>query len=138
MNVVFRVDASSVIGSGHLSRCLTLARAFANAGDIVTFATRAPTEHTRKWVARAGHRIVEIEGASEVDASRAAVSGADLVVIDGYTFDAELHGALRAPKRVVCVVDDTATSPIGGDVVLNGNLFAEALDYGNIDTIVGP
>lgn len=129
MNAVFRVDASSTIGSGHLSRCLTLARALVKTGAAVTFATRAPSEHTRGWIAREGHRLVEVRGDDEAAASRAAATDAELVIVDGYTFGSDVHDALRAPARTLCVIDDTATSPVHADVVLNGNLFGEQLSY---------
>lgn len=136
MKAVFRVDASSTIGSGHLSRCLTLARAFATRGVDVAFATREPTDHTRGWIGREGHQLVEVAGASEADAARKAVGAAELVVVDGYTFGADIHEALRAPGRIVCVVDDTGSgsSPIRADAVLNGNLFGESVAYPNAGT----
>ena len=129
VRAVFRVDASSTIGSGHLSRCLTLARALVNVGAEVTFATRAPSEHTRGWIVRERHRIVEVTGDDEAAASRVAAGDAELVIIDGYTFGTDVHDALRGPARTLCVIDDTATSPVHADVVLNGNLFAEQLSY---------
>lgn len=139
MKAVFRVDASSTIGSGHLSRCLTLAREVAREGVEVAFAARAPSEHTRGWVGREGHRLVEVTGAGEAEAARAAAGDAELAVVDGYTFDATVHDALRAPGRIVCVVDDTGSEPVRGDVVLNGNLFGEAIAYPDVRVkLLGP
>ncbi len=138
MRAVLRVDASSTIGSGHLSRCLTLGRALRQAGFEVAVASRAPSDHTRKWVDREGHHLVTVEG-EELAAARAAAEGASLVVIDGYGFGPDLHAALREAGRVVTVMDDTATAAVSGDVVLNGNLFAEELRYEGVPaTLLGP
>lgn len=138
MRAVLRVDASSTIGSGHLSRCLTLGRALREAGLEVVVASREPTEHTKKWVDREGHDLVVIAG-EERAASRAAAAGASLVVVDGYGFGPDLHAALRETGRVVAVMDDTATSVVRGDVVLNGNFFAEELRYEGVpETLLGP
>ena len=41
VNYVFRVDSSGKIGSGHLMRCLTLARALRDVGAICSFICRA-------------------------------------------------------------------------------------------------
>lgn len=129
MKAVFRVDASSTIGSGHLSRCLTLAGEIAHAGTEVVFATREPSDHTRRWIEREGHLLLELGAGPGPDAARAAAHGAELVVFDGYTFGRDIHEALREEGRTVCVVDDTGASPIHADVVLNGNLFGEAIEY---------
>lgn len=45
MRVLFRTDASIAIGSGHLMRCLTLARALRDGGHQVCFACRAHPGH---------------------------------------------------------------------------------------------
>jgi UDP-2,4-diacetamido-2,4,6-trideoxy-beta-L-altropyranose hydrolase len=144
MRAVLRVDASSAIGSGHLSRCLTLARGLAARGFEVEIATRAPSERVLAWIAREGHRAVPIDAATideDVVATRRAAEGAALVVVDGYVFDAAYHDALRADGRVVCVLDDLAASRVGGDAVLNGNVYGEELSYDVRDgarLLVGP
>lgn len=126
MRAVLRCDASSVIGSGHLARCLTLARALRRVGFAVDVATREPSEHTRSWIMREGCGVLAL-GPHDDDV--AAAGDAALVVVDGYTFPPSLHSSLRRPGRVVCVLDDLATGPVLGDVVLNGNLYAHDLGY---------
>lgn len=138
MRAFFRVDASSTIGSGHLSRCLTLARSLVERGVTVEVATHAPSPQTLAWIAREGHRSIPINERANVAEARAAAKEAALVVVDGYAFDASYHAALRGPERIVCVIDDLSTAPIGGDVVLNGNLYACELEYEVAETLVGP
>ncbi|MBS2020281.1 MAG: UDP-2,4-diacetamido-2,4,6-trideoxy-beta-L-altropyranose hydrolase [Deltaproteobacteria bacterium] len=139
MKAVFRVDASATIGSGHLSRCLTLARALGRAGAEIAIASRDPSEHTRGWIAREGHGLVLLGGAREAEATREAAGDAELVIVDGYTFGADVHDAVRRPGRIVAVVDDTGEAPVRADVVLNGNLFGEAIAYPDVPTrLLGP
>ena len=49
MRSVFRVDAASHIGSGHLARCVTLARQLVHRGVSVTFVVR---DHEPGWYGR--------------------------------------------------------------------------------------
>lgn len=129
-HVVFRVDASARIGAGHLSRCLTLARALASEGARVSVASRAPTDHARAWIAREGHALLAIaEDEDEIAASLERARDADLAVVDGYGFGPELLGALRAPGRVLAAFDDLGDRPLPVDAVLNGNLYGDAIDY---------
>jgi UDP-2,4-diacetamido-2,4,6-trideoxy-beta-L-altropyranose hydrolase len=130
MKAVLRVDASAAIGLGHLSRCLTLARGLQRRGVEVDVAMRAPGERTRQWVEREGHRLVALAGdADEIGATLDAIRGADLVVIDGYTFGVDLHDAVLGAGARLCVLDDVGSAPLHADVVLNGNVFAEPLRY---------
>jgi len=129
MRAIMRCDASPRIGVGHLSRCLTLARGLVAQGFTLGIATRAPSEHTRRWIATEGHDLLVLEEEDEVAATERAARGASLVVIDGYDFGPSLPETLRRDHRVICVVDDLATEPVRADVVLNGNLYALELSY---------
>ncbi len=138
MKALFRVDASPSIGSGHLARCLTLARALSSRGVEIEVATHAPSAHTLSWIEREGFRAVELAAAMGVAEVCHHADDAALVVVDGYSFDASFHAALRAPARVVCVIDDLADAPLGGDAVLNGNLYGRELRYDVATQLVGP
>lgn len=130
MRAIFRVDASPAIGLGHLSRCLTLARALARRGAAIDVAIRRPSDHARAWIEREGYQVVTIaDGDDDLAVTRRLAGAGALVVVDGYSFAATYHEALRGDGRVVCVIDDLER-PLGGDLIVNGNLYAEELPYG--------
>jgi spore coat polysaccharide biosynthesis predicted glycosyltransferase SpsG len=47
MNIAFRVDASTNIGTGHFMRCLTLADPLKQRGVQIRFVSRHVSEHLR-------------------------------------------------------------------------------------------
>ena len=54
MNFLIRADASLAIGSGHIMRCLTLARALKADGHGVHFVCRALNGHLADWIRAQG------------------------------------------------------------------------------------
>ena len=60
MNVVFRVDASLEIGTGHVMRCLTLAEALRDSGAEVQFVCRLHPGNLIKLVCEKGFIVHEL------------------------------------------------------------------------------
>ena len=60
VNYVFRVDSSSKIGSGHIIRCLTLARALRDIGAICSFVCRALEGNLNHLVVSEGFSLNEL------------------------------------------------------------------------------
>ena len=68
--VGFRVDASTLIGSGHVMRCLTLADALAEAGARCCFIMRQQQGSLEKAVSGRGHQVLMLSsGGKERSAS---------------------------------------------------------------------
>ena len=57
MKIAFRTDASLEIGTGHVMRCLTLARALRGAGAVCHFVTRAHPGHMGARIAAEGFDV---------------------------------------------------------------------------------
>ena len=57
MNVAFRADASRLIGSGHIMRCLTLANSLTREGAACTFICRAHPGHLGELIKARGHAL---------------------------------------------------------------------------------
>jgi len=106
--VLFRCDASPAIGAGHVSRCLALAEAFAEAGWRVRIVVGAETMGTAPALAKYGD-AVRVLGGNESDVAalrEQAGEGADLLVVDHYGREAAFEMACRAFARKIFVLDD--------------------------------
>ncbi|MDB9312962.1 UDP-2,4-diacetamido-2,4,6-trideoxy-beta-L-altropyranose hydrolase [Spirulina sp. CS-785/01] len=130
-NLLFRVDASTAMGSGHLMRCLALAQAwqalagkaiFAVATDIGTLQTRLDIE---------GIAVYSLSVCSgSVEDSQAVISlaqqlGVSYVVVDGYQFGGDYQQQLKAAGLKVLFIDDYGHADYYcADWVLNQNLSA--------------
>jgi UDP-2,4-diacetamido-2,4,6-trideoxy-beta-L-altropyranose hydrolase len=60
MNIVFRVDASVQIGTGHEMRCLTLANELKAYGSKVTFICRMHEGHLCDFIESSGYTVLRL------------------------------------------------------------------------------
>ncbi|MFZ5547955.1 MAG: UDP-2,4-diacetamido-2,4,6-trideoxy-beta-L-altropyranose hydrolase [Pseudomonadota bacterium] len=149
MKVVFRVDASERIGSGHLVRCATLAGALRVRGADVLFLCRALPGAWGDWLDRQGLRWRDLGPAAGSLAPRAgdpphahwlgvtwesdaadtarALGGErqDWLVVDHYALDARWEQALRPHAQRLLAIDDLADRSHDVDVLLDLNLHAD-------------
>jgi spore coat polysaccharide biosynthesis predicted glycosyltransferase SpsG len=133
MSAVFRCDATSDIGFGHLSRCIALAEAFAVLDISSSFAGLFDPA-AKKQIADLGHDRVDADpvNAKALDAELAETirSDADFVIVDSYRATAAYVAALRELGAPTVVIDDFAaleSYPCG--VVLNFTWAAASLGY---------
>jgi UDP-2,4-diacetamido-2,4,6-trideoxy-beta-L-altropyranose hydrolase len=150
MNVVFRVDASSLIGTGHVMRCLTLARALRKAGARCRFICR---EHESNLIAslfEEKFEVIKLGGTGPAQMNRAVIAAEtdyesslgtgwqedaketieaiyevpDLLIVDHYGIDTRWEAALRPHVQKIMAVDDLANRHHDCDILLDQNLVA--------------
>ena len=95
MNVLIRTDASDAVGTGHLSRCMSLGSALRKGGASVTFACRRLAGPLERAARERGFELVSVEvrraeQQADADATLAAVGARsfDWMVVDHYGLDA--------------------------------------------------
>ena len=138
MNVVFRVDGSYLIGSGHVMRCLVLADALKKLGCYVIFVTRDHDGHFGDTIFKRGFDIFFLEtkesdrdhvtwlGVSqELDARQFLKTitslSIDLLVVDHYDLDYTWESIVRTETETLFVIDDRANRRHNCDVLLDQN-----------------
>lgn len=158
LNVAFRVDASTEIGSGHVMRCLTLADALAEIDARCTFVMRQKPGNLEEAVRGRGHSAVMLPppesavSASggeeepshaqwlgthwESDASETLTALADIdpdwLVVDHYALDARWESRVAGCARRLMVLDDLADRKHTCDLLLDQNLGRRPEDYASL------
>jgi UDP-2,4-diacetamido-2,4,6-trideoxy-beta-L-altropyranose hydrolase len=147
MKVVFRTDGSTLIGQGHVMRCLTLANVLRERGAEITFVCREHPGHLCDLIAQRSFAVRRLPlaeegvnlpghagwlGASwEADAeqTRQAIQGlggtADFLVVDHYAADRRWEKALRPTVARILAIDDLADRVHDCDLLLDQNFFSD-------------
>lgn len=137
MRIVFRADASSRIGMGHVSRCAALARALMSHGDEVSFIVREWPGHACDWLQAQGidvHRLpapdpgddslLGVSLAAELAQVQAILSAhplPDWLVVDHYGLDAKWERAFSSQGIRILAIDDLADRAHDCDLLLDQN-----------------
>ncbi len=142
MNIVIRVDASTQMGTGHVMRCLALAQTAQVDGIEVYFCTY------HNFPAPLAQRLV-MEGMNRIEIQSVAGSDSDALetiahcqewniqwlIVDGYHFDASYQRTIKAAGLQLLVIDDYGHADrYCADLVLNQNVYADAILYPQIDS----
>src|SRR5437879_1626910 len=136
--VLARADASPTIGTGHVMRCLALAKGWQDRGGAVSWVMGESIPALEERLHREGigcTRIQSVPGSisdAEQTISEARRANADWVAVDGYCFAPDFVRTLkRSGLRVLFVDDDGRFGFYAADVVLNQNVLANAAMYSN-------
>jgi len=148
MNVAFRVDASSKIGTGHFMRCLTLADGLKQHSSQIHFISRYMPEHLRGMLAAKGYEFALLDSAKndapldelahahwlgitqlqDAADSMQALSDKtwDWLVVDHYALDSRWESMLRQTAKKIMVIDDIADRQHDCDVLLDQNYYTDS------------
>ena len=131
--VIFRADASTEIGTGHVMRSLALAQGWQRAGGQAIFAQAESTPSLDRRLCSEGIDLVRLEtvpGSSEDAAqtlAQARTHEASWIIADGYCFRAAWQKQIKdAGFRLLLVDDYGHAEHYYADLVLNQNLHAQA------------
>ena len=153
--VVIRVDASTRIGTGHVMRCLTLAKKLAEHGSKVIFLAKQHQGNLNSIIKKQGFKLFELSAPKESitrqtdekywlgcsyhdDAQECllALNGitVDLLIVDHYSLDYQWQSLMKAnvvkqQTFKIMVIDDLANREYKCDLLLDQTLGREQSDY---------
>lgn len=142
MNLVFRTDASTRIGSGHVMRCLTLAQRLQERGHHCTFISREHPGNLNAKIQSTGFPVQALpigetsswlgcgwkEDANQVGPILQHLA-ADWLVVDHYALDQSWQQAVLQPSQRLLVIDDLANRTHLANLLLDQNLGRKPDDY---------
>lgn len=138
--VVFRCDATPVIGTGHVMRCLTLAQALIEAGWSCAFAVGAQTRSCVPGLEAFSGDVLELDPAQGDNPVLADVlalkarwpQGCDWLVVDHYGLDVDFEFWCRSWANAIAVIDDLADRRHDCDLLVDSALDHGAENYAEL------
>ena len=157
MNIVFRTDASLKIGTGHVMRCLTLAKSLRDRRCTCRFISRGYEGNLIEKIISEGFLVSVLENSNflEVENDQPILDHSDWLgtswqqdamqsieaigsdridwlVVDHYALDIRWEGKLRPYTKKIMVIDDLADREHSCDLLLDQNLGREFKHYQNL------
>ncbi len=141
MNVVIRTDASLEIGTGHVMRCLTLAKQLIIEGFEVSFICCDFQGNSISYIQEQGFRVYNISSQEEnnswkwikdnwrqdVEDTKQIIKEInkkiDLLIVDHYSLDVNWEKELREAVKHIMVIDDLADRSHDCDILLDQNYY---------------
>jgi UDP-2,4-diacetamido-2,4,6-trideoxy-beta-L-altropyranose hydrolase len=135
--VIFRADASRQIGTGHVTRCLTLAQNLLRHRVESVFICRTANGHLIDDIQASGFKVFTISSdvtesaecgllsdgwqtdAQECLNTLSAYGQADWLIVDHYSLDARWERMIRPLAKRIMVIDDLANRPHDCDYLLD-------------------
>ena len=126
VDYLFRLDADSQIGTGHLMRCLAIADALRAQGGRCAFACRPLPPTLRPKLQAYPLRELDDDGAFWPLLTALMPRW---VIVDHYGLDAEFEGRVRRHGSKLLVLDDLADRRHDADLLLDQGPLRTAADY---------
>ncbi|KAA6232062.1 UDP-2,4-diacetamido-2,4,6-trideoxy-beta-L-altropyranose hydrolase [Chlorobium phaeovibrioides] len=146
VKILFRVDVTQQIGTGHFMRCLTLADALSQRCAQIRFITRHLPVYLQDMLRDRGYefRMLESPANEKIDdlahshwlgtTQRSDAEEAlqllsdrtwEWLVVDHYALDARWESILRQRVKNILVIDDIADRQHDCDILLDQNFYAD-------------
>lgn len=127
MNVFILTEGGLHIGFGHITRCLAIYDAFyeKKINPIMIINGDKTIDH----LLRSNIRRMVVNWVYESEALLDYIGNADIVVVDSYLADEKLYKKISKKVKTPLYFDDNLRINYPRGIVINGNIYAEELNY---------
>ncbi len=131
--VVFRVDANSMIGKGHMMRCISIATSIKMMGGKVLFVTRDDSDTEildskfMEYRTVTSAKLCSEESTKELKDILKEV-GAKVCVVDSYDVSNDFFKAIKEVSKVI-LIEDISYDVFDVDALVNYNIYTSKMDY---------
>ena len=131
--VVFRVDANSMIGKGHMKRCVSIAKAIRLLGGSVLFVTREDSDTSLiegNFMEYETVPSMTLGSEKAINCLKDIISekNAKVCVVDSYDVSNTAFNSLKEVCKVI-LIEDYLYEVYDVDAIINYNLYADKIDY---------
>ena len=151
MNIIFRVDASLKMGTGHVMRCLTLAQVLKENSANVEFICRKHEGNLIDKIHSSGFNVHELEMLEEIEVGNKLAHShwlgatqkqdaddcigilkaekSDWLIVDHYALDEQWQKRLKPYYEKLIVIDDLADRKHWCNILLDQTFGRQQEDY---------
>jgi UDP-2,4-diacetamido-2,4,6-trideoxy-beta-L-altropyranose hydrolase len=123
--ISIRVDGNSEIGLGHIFRCISLAQILHPRFEIVFYCIYIP-DSIKITIEQLGLRCIGIESESDFFSR---INNTDIIVLDGYKFDAQYQINIKKRGNKLVYIDDMCNMHYYSDLIINHAPGIESTQY---------
>lgn len=130
MRAVFRADASTALGGGHVMRCMTLEGYLSALGWDCAFAVNESALETVSALRSRDVKVLDGSAAEQAETIRKVwPEGCDWLIVDHYGLDSHFEQACSGWARRILVIDDLADRRHHCDILLDQSHGRQTEDY---------
>ncbi|MCU0286324.1 MAG: UDP-2,4-diacetamido-2,4,6-trideoxy-beta-L-altropyranose hydrolase [Acidobacteria bacterium] len=126
MEIIILTESGEEIGLGHVTRCLSLAQAFAARKHKIRFIV-AGDDSVRDILKNNPCEIFDWK--KDEKQLKQAIHNVDVVLVDSYRAEEDIYKKISETARVAVYLDDTNRLAYPAGIVVNWSISAQNLDY---------